>query len=212
MLNATDVGVDQRDWETKFATDNLLSSVRGAFDHHTGVPELKEHKRTWERRGKRIDTIKDLILCYYSSFEVLRIPVKGRYMLIQQQITKLHHAIQDGCDDSFWVRRMARMLPNSDELSVYLQAAFDHFTTDLDIPFNFVEVSLRSNSIPVDFGSHILQLATYVQRVTKKQPAWVFKRLSVIVASSIFLDCIRYRKGDVVPFIERLADQVSRLS
>lgn len=85
------------------------------------------------------------------------------------------------------------MLANSDELNQYLQAAFDHFSQNLDTPFNFLEVAFKNSPIPRDFGGNILKLAVAVQEVQEQDdgPA-LFKMLSVMVASCIVLDCARH--------------------
>ncbi|KAK5125943.1 hypothetical protein LTR85_011298 [Meristemomyces frigidus] len=151
-LNGTDPAVDEREWDINFATQSLLSSVRGALDYVEGVPRFRELAEHWRSLGKHIYTVEDLILRYYSSFKVVRIPAKPRYMTIDEQIGKLHQTIKTNCEDSFRTKRRARMLTNADELNVYLQSGFDHFTTHLNIPFNFMQISLLRNPIPNDFG------------------------------------------------------------
>ena len=87
------------------------------------------------------------------------------------------------------------MLLNSDELQPYLQHAFDHFSRDLDVPFDFVQASFANNPIPSDFGGNILKLAINIMEVWKDTldgPA-IFKELSYIVASCIMLDSARHR-------------------
>lgn len=198
VLNATDPGVDDREWDTNYATQSLLSSVKGSLDHVEGVPRLRELAEHWRQLGKHIYTVEDLILRYYASFQVIRIPTKPRYMVINEQVGKLHAMIKDATEKSFRTKRSARMLTNSDELNVYLQSGFDHFTSHLDIPFNFVQISLKSNPIPYDFGGHILQLATTVAAQHPKQggrASWLFEKLSVMLASCVLLDCARFRKG-----------------
>lgn len=151
-------------------------------------------------RNVEIQTVEELILKYYSSFTVVRIPVKGRYALMDRQVNRLREAIDASCRESFQAKRRARMLSTSDELNVYLQAAFDHFTSNLSAPFNFIEVAWRNNPLPENFGDHILRLATAVylefhdQQKTTGQ--WIFENLSSMVASCIMLDCVQYRKGN----------------
>ncbi|KAK5153225.1 hypothetical protein LTS14_007870 [Recurvomyces mirabilis] len=200
-LNGTDPSVDEREWDVDYATQSLLSSVRGALDYVEGVPRFRELAEYWRSLGKHIYTVEDLILRYYSSFKVVRIPSKPRYMTINEQIGKLHQIIKTNCEDSFRTKRRARMLTNADELNVYLQSGFDHFTTHLNVPFNFMQISLLRNPITNDFGGHILQLCTTISsQQTKHQPgkvAVMFERLSVMLASCVLLDCARFRKGRV---------------
>lgn len=200
-LNGTDPAVDEKEWDINFATQSLLSSVKGALDYVEGVPRFRELAEHWRSLGKHIYSVEDLILRYYSSFKVVRIPSKPRYMTINEQIGKLHAVIKSNCEDSFKTKRRARMLTNADELNVYLQSGFDHFTTHLHVPFNFMQISLLRNPIPNDFGGHILQLCTTIShQQPNHQPgrvAWMFERLSVMLASCVLLDCARYRKGRV---------------
>lgn len=200
-LNGTDPGVDEREWDINYATQSLLSTVQGALDYVEGVPRFRELAEHWRSLGKHIYTVEDLILRYYSSFKVIRIPSRPRYMTINDQIGKLHAAIKQNCDESFRSKRRARMLTNADELNTYLQSGFDHFTTHLHIPFNFMQVSLLRNPIPNDFGGHILQLCTTLSsQQPNHQPgrvSWVFEKLSVMLASCVLLDCARFRKGRV---------------
>ncbi|TKA29096.1 hypothetical protein B0A54_16206 [Friedmanniomyces endolithicus] len=200
-LNGTDPAVDEREWDINFATQSLLSSVKGALDYVEGVPRFRELAEHWRSLGKHIYTVEDLILRYYSSFKVIRIPSKPRYMTINEQIGKLHLMIKSNCEESFRAKRRARMLTNADELNVYLQSGFDHFTAHLNVPFNFMQISLLRNPIPYDFGGHILQLCTTIssQQATHHpdRVAWMFEKLSVMLASCVLLDCARFRKGRV---------------
>ncbi|KAI6862995.1 hypothetical protein KC334_g20629, partial [Hortaea werneckii] len=130
-VNGTDPSVDEREWDINYATQSLLSSVKTALDPVEGVPRFRELAEYWRSLGKHIYSIEDLILRYYSTFKVIRIPSKPQYMTINEQVGKLHSMIKSNCEDSFRSKRRARMLTNADELNVYLQSGFDHFTTHL---------------------------------------------------------------------------------
>ncbi|CAK1357491.1 hypothetical protein CB0940_07777 [Cercospora beticola] len=200
-INGTDPSVDDKEWGVDYATQSLLLSVKTALDPVEGVPRFRELAAYWRGLGKNIYNVEDLILRYYSSFKVIRIPAKPRYTTIHEQVGKLQGIIKSNCEESFRNKRRARMLTNADELNIYLQSGFDHFTSHLDIPFNFMRISLLRNPIPNDFGGHILQLCT---TISAQQPnhqhgriAWVFEKLSVMLASCVLLDCARFRKGRV---------------
>lgn len=155
-------------------------------------PFFVKYAEHWRKKGKRISSMLDLIRCYYADISVIRIPQKGRYMLTNSQINKLHDKIVLHCDASFSAKDDAHMLSNVEELETYLQAGFDHFTTKEDSPFNFVDVALRNNPIPRDFGDHILAIAAKIRAVTYAGDGqYLFKNLSSLVASCIFTDCIR---------------------
>lgn len=200
-VNGTDPGVDDQEWDVNFATQSLLSSVRGALDVVEGVPHFRALADHWRSLGKHIYTVEDLILRYYSSFKVIRIPAKPRYTTINEQVGKLQAIIKSNCEESFRDKRRARMLSTADELNTYLQSGFDHFTTHLNVPFDFMRISLLSNPIPNDFGGHILQLCTTISsQQPNHQPgriSWIFEKLSVMLASCVLLDCARFRKGRV---------------
>lgn len=118
---------------------------------------------------------------------------------MDEQVVKLRQVIDGECRKSFEAKRKARILCSSDDLNVYLQAAFDHFTTNLDVPFNFIDVSLRVYPLPENFGDHIVRLAKAIKERYATSYAmsgqWIFDRLGSMVASCIMLDCVQHRKG-----------------
>jgi hypothetical protein len=54
-------------WNVDTATTALLESLAQTIDKN---PSFKKYATLWRSRGKQIDSIKDLLLCYYSSFRV----------------------------------------------------------------------------------------------------------------------------------------------
>ncbi|TKA71655.1 hypothetical protein B0A55_05295, partial [Friedmanniomyces simplex] len=208
VLNATEMGIEQEEWDPKTATASLLRSLSTALDRIGGVPELQDLANKWRsERHTEIRTVGDLIKRYYASFTVVRIPAKGRYTLMDKQVNSLLQVIDANCRESLETKRRARMLSNTDDWNVYLQAGFDHFTRNLDAPFNFIEVSLKNNPLPENFGDHIRQLATAILArypdPQKTSGQWIFENLSSMVASCILLDCVQYRKGTAEDLFER---------
>ncbi|KAM0714524.1 hypothetical protein Q7P37_009820 [Cladosporium fusiforme] len=201
VLNGSDAGIDQSQWDSAHATESLLSTVSNALDPIEGVPQFRAAGEYWQRLGKRIDTIEDLILCYYATFKVVRVPAGPQYTLIDEQVEKLHAAIRAACKSSHEAKRRARLLIGAEELGGYLQSGFDHFVTHLDIPFNFMQVSLAQHPIPQDFGGHILHLCQILSsRIPSWEPAeiqWMLGQLSAVLASCVLLDCARFRKGQL---------------
>ena len=192
VLNATDLAIDASQWDVKEATQKFLSDVETSIER---IPALQAQLEFWRAKGCPIRTTKDLLECYYSSVTVVRIPTKGRYMLIDKQVAKLHTEIVVRCSQSHHKKRKVRMLSNSEDLQLYLQLAFDHFSLNLDEPFNFVKVALKVNPIPSDFGGNILKLAVAIK---DHHPSWkvakIFEHLSLMVASCIMLDIHRHRR------------------
>lgn len=192
-LNATEVNIDEELWDVEYATTELLESLSQTVQRN---PSFQKYAEFWTARNKQITTLEQLVLCYYSSIKIVRIPAAGRPKLIQEQVEKLYYAIDEGCKLTRERKRTLRMLLDSAELQSYLQCAFDHFAQTLDIAFDFVQASFINNPIPFDFGGNILRLAlSIMERMTPKNgrpdPKDVFQELSTMVASCIMLDSVR---------------------
>ena len=202
-VNATDISVPEKEWDAAEATRNLLKSVRNALSATEGVPMFRKLAHQWRAMGRPIKHIEDLIYCYYASFTVVRIPEKGRYGLLQKQVEALHRTIVSRCDESRETKQQANMLAHSDQLGNYIQLAFDHFSSKLDEPFNFIQVALKKNPIPHDFSEHILQLALAIaERNEGQEGVWIFTSLSKMVASCVLLES-RDRPGRPCVAIQR---------
>jgi hypothetical protein len=203
VLNATDIQVSPDEWDVAKATKNLMSKVRNAVNQ---VAMFRHYAEIWRRKGKEIHSMEDLIKCYYSSISVVRIPAKGRYMLIDGQIEKLHKQILLSCDAAFYTKERARMVSHVDELNEYLQAGFKHFSKRLDEPFNFVEIAVRNNPVPQNFGDHVSNLAAAMQRKDDYNDAvFIFETLSPFVASCLLLEVVRGRRPGEYEYSQRLA-------
>ncbi|KAJ8113331.1 hypothetical protein OPT61_g4511 [Boeremia exigua] len=197
-LNNTDIGVSQDEWDVSKATESLLHANKDCLDALNGQRDFIKMAKDWREEGRKVDSVLDLIHCYYSTFTVVRIPTKGRYQLLEGQIWTLHDVIAKACDSSFDAKRRARMLLNANELDVYLQSAYTHFSlpNGLADPFNFMKVSLKHNPIPTDFKGHILQLALSIRSQSPNMRSEkIFHLVGPLVASCIMLDCTRHRKG-----------------
>jgi hypothetical protein len=192
VVNATDIDAEEQEWDTRYCTERLISAVSNAIYE---VPAIRSLAHTWRARGRTINTVWDLIHCYYRSFTVIKIPREGRPSLLLRQINNLKSLISSQCEESDRAKRQARMRLNSDDLGTFIQAAFDHFSTTLDAPFNFVDASLKTNPIPKNIGGNILQLAISMMQRYPMNGKGNFTRLSKVAASCVILDCIRYRLG-----------------
>lgn len=144
------------EWDTDTAAKNFLEGIRGAIFRE---PRIADQARFWRENGKKIETTKDLLECYYASITTVRIPFRGRYMLMDEQVGKLFIVIHKKCEAPLLSRKRVRMLATADKLQVYLQAAYDHFSRNIDTPFDFIKEALKHNPIPRDFGGNILNLA-----------------------------------------------------
>ncbi|KAJ2904255.1 putative patatin-like serine protein [Zalerion maritima] len=191
LLNATE-NVDEKEWEVETSTNLLMTDIQDAIRRE---PMIEELARQWRLSGRRIQTTSDLLHCYYASVTCIRVP-RGRYMLMDQQVGKLSNIITKKCEKSLLIKKRVRMLSNSEKLQLYLQAAYDHFSKDLDTPFDFVKEALKHNPIPRDFGGNILNLAISIMKncdtVDKVEGAqYVFNKMAPMIASCILLDSVR---------------------
>lgn len=191
VLNFTDPNINPAGWTTKSATNSLLTEyARAVYDN----PDVRKHAEYWQERGSPIRSTRDLLMCYYSSVNVVRIPQKGRYGLIDQQVGVLHSEIQMRCSQAHDNRKHLRVLLNSEEFQRALSMGFDHFSHRLDEPFDFVELFWSLNPIPKDFGGNILRLALAIKNDPKMKGATgraIFQHLGHMVASCVMLDLVR---------------------
>lgn len=197
-LNCSEATIDPAQWDSDHATQALLSSVRGAINYTEGVPRFRALADHWRKLGRDVCSIEDLILCYYSSFRVVRLPNRSQINRMQEQVSQLRRAIKQCCHKSSEAKQRTRMQTDAVELGVFLQSGFDHFASHLDLPFDFMQVSLAHNPIPQSFGDHILHLCLAIQRLCldeQDRTRRLLERMGSFVASCVMLDCTRYRKG-----------------
>lgn len=87
------------------------------------------------------------------------------------------------------------MLATGEKLQLYLQSAFDHFSQDLDTPFDFIKEAIKINPLPRDFAGNIVKLAIAIKDhshfTLRADIPRIFNELSYHVASCIVLDSIR---------------------
>lgn len=117
-------------------------------------------------------------------------------MLMDDQMGKLFSVIRKKCEASLLSKKRVRMLATAEKLQVYLQAAYDHFSRDLNTPFDFIKEALKHNPIPRDLGGNILNLALSIQQnAYNVSPAdsttRIFTRMVPMIASCIMLDSVR---------------------
>lgn len=174
-----------------------MNAVKGSL---AKTPKFRKHAQIWKSRGKRIETVEELLLAYYSSIRVVRIPSLGRPKLIKDQMERLYQEITSATTSSKQSKRHLRMLLDADELQPYLQFAFDHFSSNLDQAFDFVQASFIYNPIPSDFAGNILKLAVNMMEVweNKLGGADIFRELSWMVASCIMLDSARNKTRGII--------------
>ncbi|OTA56311.1 FabD/lysophospholipase-like protein [Hypoxylon sp. EC38] len=195
VLNATE-DVDEKEWDVETATNKLMSAIQDAISQE---PALDEYVRAWRKRGKEINSTEDLLSQCYASVTVFRVPRQGSYMLLDQQAATLFDLIKKRCSDSHLKKRQARMLANAEMLQLYLHASYDHFTKDLESPFDFVKEALRHNPVSRSFEGNILRLAvsmkSYARSLVLRNDAnIIFLKLAPMIASCIMFDAVRQHR------------------
>jgi len=161
-LNASELNLDPKQWDATFATKWLITSFEGNLSNNA---TFKKHAQIWRNRGREINTVEDLLLSYYSSVTVVRIPTNGRPKLMKDQMGVLYEQIALSIYAAKKSKRDLRMLLDGEELQTYLQFAFDHFSNNLDQAFDFVQASFIYNPIPSDFAGNILKLAVGMMEI-----------------------------------------------
>jgi len=191
-LNASENSLSSEMWDVEITTAVLMEEMSRTVHQNES---FKRYAQFWRERERPIETIEHLLLSYYSSIKVVRIPTTGRPNLIATQVTKLTTSIQTACQKSRRRRRELRMLLNAEDMQPYLQYAFDHFSRNLELPFDFVQASFMNSPIPADFGGNILKLAIQLMNAWENrvgaQP--IFEELAAMVASCIMLDAARQK-------------------
>ncbi|KAI0484539.1 acyl transferase/acyl hydrolase/lysophospholipase [Xylariaceae sp. FL0804] len=191
-LNASEHDLDDSLWDVKHNTETILEDLAYTVNRNE---TFKKGAQFWRERGKVIDNLLDLVLCYYSSIQVIRLPADGRPKLMGDQIGKLYHATLTACIAARCVRYEARMLLDVEDQQAYLQEAFSHYSNTLESPFDFVQASFRNSPIPPDFGGNILKLALSMMNILGSEQhidaKGIFSELSWMVASCIMLDSAR---------------------
>ena len=192
VLNASD-NQESRLWDVNSSTTALLDDISQAV---TENPRLKTFAAKWNQRGFRIDSVQSLLLAYYSSIRVVRIPEKSQPCLIHSQIQELYVEIGDAVTASHHAKHQKRLKLNAEALQPYLQRAFDHFCRDLNDPFDFIKASFADSGIPSDFCGNTLKLAVDImaQWSSRIDGGLLFRELSFIVASCVMLDAVRNHK------------------
>ena len=190
VLNKSSYTNQDERWDVEKATEQLTESIKDVINKN---PALKARAEFWKTRGKSITDVKSLLMCYYASFKVVRIPEQGSPNLLKQQIERLYDVVSQACKASQKRREESRRRLDAETLLLFLRNAFAHFATHLEKPFNFVQASFEIDPASEDsnFGEGILQLAVTLQKILVADVLSSWERMSELVASCIMLDATR---------------------
>lgn len=68
VLNASENDLDEKLWDVPANTESILEDLARTVNRNE---TFKKWAQFWRERGKEINTLTDLVLCYYSSVQVL---------------------------------------------------------------------------------------------------------------------------------------------
>jgi hypothetical protein len=202
-VNEAALNLSDRHWNIGDATTRLFRDYQNILK---GNPYLDRYVQDCRRRGKPIVNLEELLLMYYSSIRVIKIPEGGHPNLMAQQMRKLYTEIDKNCKKSHEIKKGLRMLFTATELNSYLQHALDHFATTLEEPFDFIQALFINSPIPQDLGGNIMNLATKLVKRMNDEVSIIdiFQELSYLIASCIMLDTARHGKRGKAQLFHRI--------
>lgn len=196
-LNKSDHSTPEHSWDEVTATASLLKSANAQIDKNSTFIKYVD---MWKASNTRIRDMDDLLRRYYSTVKVVRLPDKCRLQRMHQQRQALYEVIQKCCDDTMDVEKDRNMLPDVEEFGLYLSLAFDHFSESLDVPFDYVEASLKHQPPPLTFIDSMLVFIRMIAQEAKpahdsnpqlQATEVLFDLLTPFVASCLMLDSSR---------------------
>jgi hypothetical protein len=198
-LNKSNPSLPEKEWDPISSTEWLFAGLERELESNLKFkPFVKELRANdcYRKVGA-----KELLECYYSSVLVVRVPAfadgAGRPNLIKQQMEILYKRLSDCCYDARNEKQQRRMLLTADQLSPYIQLAFDHFSVEgLDKGFDFIQASFLTRPVFPNLADNIFAIAkpSLVIRKTEfdqKRLKAYFADLSRPVASALMFDAAR---------------------
>lgn len=115
---------------------------------------------------------------------------------MSEQVGKLSDLIRDRCKTSYLRKKQVRMVANTEKLQFYLQAAYEHFTKDLNTPFDFVKETLRHSPASRNFEGNIVNLALAIKEkssdlILSSDAEQIFRAMGPMISSCVMLDAVR---------------------
>jgi hypothetical protein len=200
VLNKSDPSLPKEKWEAISSTKWLFAGLERELGANL---KFKPYLARVKDSGRhRTVGAQELLECYYSSVQVVRIPAfadgAGRPNLIQDQMNILYKRLKDCCNDAQEEKRKRRMLLTADQLSPYIQLAFDHFSRDENFEkrFDFIQASFKTRPVFANLADNIIAIAKplLTQRTADGSHVRLksyFEDLSRLVASALMFDAAR---------------------
>ncbi|KAI5782162.1 acyl transferase/acyl hydrolase/lysophospholipase [Pyronema domesticum] len=177
-------------WWDEDPTESQLNKHINSFKDD---PILEGLAKQWRDRGKTIDTLTDLINCYYCGIKIVCVPhMNSAPSRIDAQYKRLQLLINEAATATYTMRQNAELLMNSEELDIYFSYAFNHFSQNPGKPFDFLNAAFQHSPIEATFKYHIIKAATRLLETKQFEPdGHLFNNLAPLIASCILLDVCR---------------------
>lgn len=158
--------------------------------------------KKWRQNDRKIKSLQDLLLCYFSGFRVVCIPdYTQRPDLLCDQYNALYEEIETASRKAQVHRKKVDLWLTGMQKAQYFEMAFNHFSESPDKPFDFIEAAFLTTPVGSDFTSHVLQFMLAVNRGSKyKSLSEFLQDVARHIATCILLDI--YRTGR--PYLSKL--------
>ncbi|KAA8902468.1 hypothetical protein FN846DRAFT_955469 [Sphaerosporella brunnea] len=192
IVNALDPKDGTQEWWQDTLTGTQLQKNKDCIRGDQNLIKLVEQ---WEKRNKKINTLEELVRCYYTDIKIMCIPnINAKHSspsFLLEQYSRLHEEIRQAADKTSERRKKAELLLNSDDLNAYFGYAFDHFSRNGEQPFDFLAAALAHNPVRRTLTTHVVKAAVSLMVGTFRSSFELFKGLAPLIASSILLDVCR---------------------
>jgi hypothetical protein len=156
--------------------------------------ELVEIAKRWEGViGTSPMTLYDILSRYFGNIRVVYIPPKdgASHDIIYRQLQKLRARVETESRAVRSSRGRSGSLWDAEQLSAYIVDTFEHYTNDLNRPFDFFKSFRENNPIPKGFTQHMTDLMRLMSASTRDQSE-VDRRVAALVSSYILFEFVKF--------------------
>jgi hypothetical protein len=200
VLNKSNPSLPEKEWDPISSTEWLFAGLERELESSLKFKPFVKKLRANDCYRKF--GAKELLECFYSSVQVVQVPAfadgAGRPNLIERQMEILYKRLSDCCYYTRNEKQDRRMLLTADQLSPYIQLAFDHFSSDdgLEKGFDFIQASFLTRPVFPNLADNIFAIARPSLVIRKndldqKRLKAYFADLSRPVASALMFDAAR---------------------
>jgi hypothetical protein len=156
----------------------------------------KLYAEQYERLGKSISTVEDLLHCFYAKVEFIFIPqaqsgLNQRLFLTQTQ--RLYGMLESATRSSQILKEESRLLLPSEDQEHLFRLAFTHYTNYLDKPFDYLETLFAIRPLPHNLSNNLVRLLRAFRSSLQSQESTneYITALAPILATTIALGVAR---------------------